>query len=106
MGTYRDCSSTAYTASKAGLNALTERLAMGLGPEGIRVNAVAPGVTETPMWSGSHEKMHEIVKKRHILKNQIGTPEDIAGAVAYLASPDARLVTGVILAVDAGYRFM
>ena len=101
---YPTCSSTSYSVSKAALEALTQRLAYGLGPDGIRVNNVAPGVIDTPMWSAAKEKQATVTKQRHILQGMLGQPEDIASAVAYLASPESRLITGTTITVDAGYH--
>ena len=101
---YPTCSSTSYSVSKAALEALTQRLAYGLGPDGIRVNNVAPGVIDTPMWSAAREKQATVIKQRHILQGMLGQPKDIASAVAYLASPESRLITGTTITVDAGYH--
>lgn len=104
LGAYSTCSSTSYSVSKAGLEMLTQRLAYGLGPDGIRVNSIAPGVIATPMWNGAEEKQASVTKQRHVLKGQLGEPSDIAGAVAYLAGSESRLITGASIAIDAGYH--
>ena len=101
---YPTCSSTSYSVSKAALEALTQRLAYGLGPDGIRVNNVAPGVIDTPMWSAAKEKQATVTEQRHILQGMLEQTEDIASAVAYLASPESRLITGTTITVDAGYH--
>lgn len=98
---FATCTSTAYSVAKAGLEMLTRRLALALGPKGIRVNAVAPGVVPSPMWGESSDLIEQTIARRHILKRQAVTPEDVAEAVLYLAA--AERVTGAILAVDAGY---
>jgi 3-oxoacyl-[acyl-carrier protein] reductase len=90
-----------YAASKAGLIGLTKTLARELASRGITVNAVAPGLIETDMTTVLSEEI-----RQNILKNvplgKLGEPEDIAGAVAYLASAEAKYVTGQVLTVDGG----
>lgn len=100
---FETCTSTSYSASKAGLEMLTQRLAMALGARGIRVNAVAPGVVESPMWGGASDLMESTVKRRHRLRQEAVEPSDVARAVLFLASEDARRITGACLNVDAGY---
>ncbi|MBK5965324.1 short-chain dehydrogenase [Thiocystis minor] len=100
---FASCTSTSYSVSKAGLDMLTRRLALGLGPRGIRVNGVAPGVVASEMWGGQTELIESTVQRRHVLGQQIVTPADVADAVLFLASSRARLITGATLNVDAGY---
>ena len=100
---FETCTSTSYSASKAGLEMLTQRLAMALGARGIRVNAVAPGVVESPMWGGAIDLIDSTVKRRHRLRQEAVEPSDVARAVLFLASDDARRITGACLNVDAGY---
>ena len=90
-----------YAASKAGLIGLTKTLARELASRGITVNAVAPGLIETDMTAVLSDEV-----RQNILKNvplgKLGEPEDIAGAVAYLASAEAKYITGQVLTVDGG----
>jgi 2-deoxy-D-gluconate 3-dehydrogenase len=94
----------AYCASKAGLNLVTKVLAMEWGPHDILVNAVAPTFVETEMTKPflADPKFREYALAKNVLK-RFGTPDDVAGAVTYLASPAANLITGHILLVDAGW---
>lgn len=93
----------AYPASKFAVNGLTKSLARELAPDKIRVNAVAPGVTDTDMVANLPEAMREGIKKT-IPLGRIGTPEDVANAFVYLASDNASYVTGEILSVDGCAR--
>lgn len=94
----------AYTASKGGVAQLTRSLAVAWAPEGIRVNAVAPGWISTPMTQALRDAPHRsapILSRTPMAR--WGTPEDIAGPVIFLCSKAAAFVTGVILPVDGGY---
>ncbi|NIE68546.1 SDR family oxidoreductase [Burkholderia sp. Ax-1719] len=94
----------AYSAAKAGLVSYTKALAMELGPHGIRANIVCPGTVKTPAWHSrvqKNPKIFEQLKKWYPL-GDVATPDDIADAVQFLASPQARVITGVALPVDAG----
>jgi NAD(P)-dependent dehydrogenase (short-subunit alcohol dehydrogenase family) len=94
----------AYSAAKAGLVSYTKALAMELGQYGIRANLVCPGTVKTPAWQSRvdrHPKIFEELKKWYPL-GDVATPEDIADAVQFLASPQARVITGVALPVDGG----
>ncbi|MGW4567912.1 SDR family oxidoreductase [Streptomyces sp. NPDC004561] len=90
----------AYGASKAALIHLTEQLGQELGPR-IRVNSVAPAVVKTRFAAKLYEEREQEIAAGYAL-GRLGTPEDIAAAVAYLASDDASWVTGQTLAVDGG----
>lgn len=90
-----------YAASKAGLIALTRTAARELGPSGITVNAVAPGMIETPMT----EALPEAVRARALAETatgRLGLPADVAAAVLFLLSEEAAHVTGHVLVVDGG----
>lgn len=94
----------AYSAAKAGLVSYTKALAMELGPHGIRANIVCPGTVKTPAWRArvaQHPKIFEDLSKWYPL-GDVAEPEDIADAAYFLASPQARVITGVALPVDAG----
>ena len=93
----------AYPASKFAVNGLTKSLARELAPDHIRVNAVAPGVTNTDMVANLPEAMREGICKT-IPLGRIGEPEDVANAFVYLASDMASYVTGEILSVDGCAR--
>jgi NAD(P)-dependent dehydrogenase (short-subunit alcohol dehydrogenase family) len=98
--------SSAYSAAKAGVHALTKNLAIEYAKYKIRVNAVAPAVISTPIYEGfiEKEKLDEALSnfnKFHPL-GRIGKPEDIVEAVMFLSSDKASFITGVILPVDGG----
>lgn len=90
-----------YAASKAGLIGMTMSLAKELGSRGITCNAVAPGFIETDMTKDLPEEFRESVMKTAPMA-RLGTPEDIAHAVAFLCGPDASYITGQVLTVDGG----
>ena len=90
----------AYSATKGAVIALTKALAKELGPSGIRVNCVAPGVILTDMCANvAPEILEEMAQEAPVGRN--GTPEDVARAIAYLA--EAPFITGQVLAVNGGY---
>ena len=91
-----------YGASKAALNLWTKGMAKELGPDGIRVNAVAPGAIENPQAPRPAELTQAFVDLTAL--GRVGLPEDVAGAVAFLASDAASFITGVVLPVSGGYR--
>lgn len=93
----------AYPASKFAVNGLTVSLARELGPKGIRVNAVAPGITETDMMKAVPKEVIEPLINTIPLR-RLGQPEDIANAFVFLASDEASYITGVILSVDGMAR--
>lgn len=93
----------AYPASKFAVNGLTLSLARELGPKGIRVNAVAPGITETDMMKAVPKAVIDPMIARIPLR-RLGKPEDVANAFAFLASEEASYITGVVLSVDGMAR--
>ena len=96
-------SGVAYPTSKFAVNGMTVSLARELGPKGIRVNAVAPGITETDMMKAVPKEVIEPMIAR-IPLGRLGQPEDIANAFVFLASDEASYITGVILSVDGMAR--
>jgi len=92
-----------YPASKFAVNGMTVSLARELGPKGIRVNAVAPGITETDMMKAVPKAVIDPMIARIPLR-RLGQPEDIANAFVFLASDEASYITGVVLSVDGMAR--
>jgi len=92
---------TNYSASKAGMIGLTKSLAKEVASRNITVNAVAPGFIGTDMTSDLSEDVKETALS-HIPLGRMGDPEDVAKAVAFLASEDAKYITGQVLVVDGG----
>ena len=91
-----------YSAAKAGLRGMTMALAKELGPSGVTVNCVEPGVIETEMNVALDDKIKaELADATPLCR--MGTPEDVAAAVRFLASDEASFVTGQCLGVDGGY---
>src|SRR6185437_7055167 len=88
----------AYIAAKHGVHGLTRAAALELGGTGIRVNAVAPGVTRTGMTSGVSDEL-----LRRVPLARIAEPEEIAAAVVWLCSPGASYITGSVLVADGGW---
>lgn len=92
-----------YNASKAGVILLTKTMALDLADRNIRVNAVAPGYILTPMAQEiDPPEFMEFYKERLVLLGRLGAPEDVAGAFAFLASDDAKFITGHTLVIDGG----
>ncbi|WP_122642209.1 SDR family NAD(P)-dependent oxidoreductase [Luxibacter massiliensis] len=100
---YGQPSGVAYPTSKFAVNGLTVSLARELGPKGIRVNAVAPGITETDMMKAVPKEVIEPMIQQIPLR-RLGQPVDIANAFVFLASEEASYITGVVLRVDGMAR--
>jgi NAD(P)-dependent dehydrogenase (short-subunit alcohol dehydrogenase family) len=102
----RQPSSPAYTASKHGVLGFTRALAVELGKEGVRVNAIGPGFIETPLNAATRANSPELVKMfvDHTPLGRAGKPEDIVGPAIFLASDLSAYVTGSIVMADGGYR--
>jgi len=92
----------AYSASKAAVIGLTKALAKEYGPSGIRVNCIAPGAIDTDMLSGfTYQDKINIIERTPFCR--LGTPEDITGAVLFLASEGASFITGQVIGIDGGF---
>ncbi len=98
-GLYGNAGQLNYSASKAGVIGMTLTAAKELGPRNINVNAVAPGFIETPMTDVLDEKYKEEVKAQIPLR-RFGKPEEIAGAVSFLAGKDSAYISGQVLVID------
>jgi len=104
-----DTKSAAYCASKSGIAGLTRAMALDYAKRGIRVNAICCGEIDTPLFERESGQLGTTVDEYRAVLNEchpigrIGTPAEVAAAVAFLASDDAAFVTGVLLPVDGGY---
>lgn len=93
---------SAYGPSKAALNVLVRALALEVGPRGIRVNNVAPGVIRTPMSAGLSDDLYQALANNSALK-RLGEPEDVADVAVWLCTEEARFVTGQTILADGGF---
>lgn len=99
--THVNMGQTNYAASKGAINSFTRALAVELASRGVTVNAVAPGFIETDMSEAVRNKAGDLIKKV-IPMRRLGTPEDIAKVVIFLAGPESCYVTGQVITVDGG----
>lgn len=102
----RTPNSAAYTTSKHGVLGFTKALAAELGKDGVRVNAIGPGLVETPLNAQARANNPELVRifLEHTPLGRAGKPEDIVGPAIFLASDLSQYVTGTIVMADGGYR--
>jgi 3-oxoacyl-[acyl-carrier protein] reductase len=98
--------SSAYCASKGGLEALTRAMAVELAPRGVRVNAVAPHAIDTPMTAGLHDTELGATALAGIPAGRFGVADEVAAAVVFLAGPRAAFVTGATIPVNGGASVM
>jgi 3-oxoacyl-[acyl-carrier protein] reductase len=101
VGLHGNAGQTNYAASKAGIVGFTKSLAKELGSRGVRVNAIAPGYVATELTDVLPEELKQLILGNTSL-GRLGEPEDVAGAVRFLCSDEARFVTGAVLQVDGG----
>ncbi|MBJ2303734.1 MULTISPECIES: SDR family NAD(P)-dependent oxidoreductase [unclassified Pseudomonas] len=104
MSLFGSPTAPAYASSKGGVVQLSKSLAVAWGKEGIRVNAVAPGWTDTPMTRGMSadtERNNRVLGRTPL--GRWGQPEEIARGIVFLCSPDASFITGALLPIDGGY---
>ena len=99
---YGQRSGSAYPTSKFAVNGMTKSLARELGKDGIRVNAVAPGITSTDMVKALDQTIIQAMAANVPLQ-RLGEPQDIADAILFLASDMASYITGAVLSVDGGF---
>ena len=93
---------SAYSASKGAIDGFTRAIAAELGEFGIRVNAIAPGAIATPIWGDTLTEEARAISGGRAALGYVGEPEDVAGLVAFLASEEARYITGAVIPVCGG----
>jgi meso-butanediol dehydrogenase/(S,S)-butanediol dehydrogenase/diacetyl reductase len=109
IGTVGERNRSAYCAAKSGVENLTRAMALDHGRQGIRANCVAPGLIDTPLirngmvGGGADPAAMQVMVDAHHAIPRIGQPEEVAAAIAFLASDDASFITGAVLPVDAGW---
>lgn len=105
VGGDEDFTTHAYAAAKAGIIGLSRAMASTYATRGVRVNVIAPGLIATPMSQRAQTDPHILNRLPQLqpLTGTFGTPEDIAATAAFLASDDARFITGAVLTVDGGW---
>jgi NAD(P)-dependent dehydrogenase (short-subunit alcohol dehydrogenase family) len=101
-GQFGDLNRVAYGVSKAGIDSLTRYVATQYGKQGIRCNAIAPGVVDTPSLAANVPKEQVDMFLRSAVTPTLGKPDDIAGVVVFLASDASRFITGQVINVDGG----
>lgn len=101
VGLYGNFGQSNYAATKGGVIAMTYTWSVELGPKGVRVNAIAPGFTRTPMIETVPDKVIEGIKEKTPMR-RLAEPEDIANAYLFLASDESSFITGQVLAVNGG----
>jgi 3-oxoacyl-[acyl-carrier protein] reductase len=101
VGEHGNAGQANYAASKAGIMGLVVTLAKEFGPDGIRINAVAPGFIRTRLTDALSEDHVDALQAQTALR-RLGEPEDVAGPVVFLVSPAARFITGSLISVDGG----
>ena len=95
---YASGRSYAYSASKAAVIQFSHQIAKNYAPEGIRVNCIAPGIIDTPILGDRDRKLYA----QRVPLKRLGTPDDVAKAVLFLASDSASYLTGTVLPIDGG----
>ncbi len=100
-----DFASEGYSAAKAGVVGLTRKLAKRFGPSGVRVNAICPGIIETPRWRGPAMEEPEFARRYRLMAplGRFGAAEEVAALVLFLAGPDSAFITGQDIAIDGGF---